>query len=80
MRMSVNPKRAKKLVQAEERKGPVIYWMGRDQRVNDNWALLFASELAGKWDSAMAVAFCLMPEFLNATSRQYHFMLRGLEK
>jgi deoxyribodipyrimidine photo-lyase len=80
MPMSVNPKRAKKLVQAEERKGPVIYWMGRDQRVNDNWALLFASEMARKWDSAMAVAFCLMPQFLNATSRQYHFMLRGLRE
>ena len=80
MPMSVNPKRAKKLVQAEERKGPVIYWMSRDQRVNDNWALIFASELAGKWDSAMAVAFCLMPQFLNATSRQYHFMLRGLRE
>jgi deoxyribodipyrimidine photo-lyase len=76
----VNPKRAKKLVQAEEQKGPVVYWMSRDQRVNDNWALLFASELAQKNNSPMAVAFCLSPQFLGATSRQYHFMLRGLKE
>ena len=78
--MPVNPKRAKKLVQAEEQKGPVVYWMSRDQRVNDNWALLFASELAQKNNSPMAVAFCLSPQFLGATSRQYHFMLRGLKE
>ena len=78
--MPVNPKRAKKLVQAEEQKGPVVYWMSRDQRVNDNWALLFALELAQTNDSPMGVAFCLSPQFLGATSRQYHFMLRGLKE
>jgi deoxyribodipyrimidine photo-lyase len=67
----VNPKRAKKLAQAEEQKGPVIYWMSRDQRVYDNWALLFAIELAQTNNSPMAVAFCLSPQFLGATSRQY---------
>ncbi len=28
----------------------------------------------------MAVAFCLSPQFLGATSRQYHFMLPGLKE
>ena len=78
--MSVNPKRAKKFVQTEEQKGPVVYWMSRDQRVNDNWALLFASELSQKNNSPMAVAFCLSPQFLGATSRQYNFMLQGLKE
>jgi deoxyribodipyrimidine photo-lyase len=78
--VSVNPKRAKKLVQTEEQKGPVVYWMSRDQRVNDNWALLFASELSQKNNSPMAVAFCLSPQFLGATSRQYNFMLQGLKE
>jgi deoxyribodipyrimidine photo-lyase len=76
----VNPKRTKILVEAEEKKGSVIYWMSRDQRVNDNWALLFALELAQTNDSPMGVAFCLSPQFLGATSRQYHFMLRGLKE
>jgi deoxyribodipyrimidine photo-lyase len=76
----VNPKRARKLFQAEKQKGPVVYWMSRDQRVNDNWALLFALELAQKNNSPMAVAFCLSPQFLGATSRQYNFMLQGLKE
>lgn len=25
------------------KKGPVVYWMFRDQRVHNNWALLFAA-------------------------------------
>jgi deoxyribodipyrimidine photo-lyase len=78
--MPVNSKRVKTLVKAQEKKGPVIYWMSRDQRVNDNWALLFALELAQKSGSPMGVAFCLLPQFLGATSRQYHFMLRGLKE
>jgi deoxyribodipyrimidine photo-lyase len=75
--MPLNSKRVKTLVEFQEKKGPVIYWMSRDQRVNDNWALLFAQELAQKRGSPMAVVFCLSHEFLGATSRQYEFMLRG---
>ncbi len=59
--------------------GPVIYWMSRDQRVNDNWALLHAQELALKTGAPLAVVFCLVPAFLHATIRQYGFMLKGLE-
>jgi len=44
--MPVNPKRARVLVWAKERKGAVFYWMSREQRVADNWPLLFAQELA----------------------------------
>ena len=78
--MPMNSKRANALVKAQEKKGPVIYWMSRDQRVNDNWSLIFAEELAKKQHSPMAVAFCLSPEFLGATRRQYNFMLRGLKE
>lgn len=53
--------------------------MSRDQRVSDNWALLFAAELA-KGERPLAVVFCLVPEFLEATERQYGFMLRGLRE
>ncbi len=60
--------------------GPVVYWMSRDQRVNDNWALLFAQEQAMRLKTPLIVIFCLVPEFLNATVRQYGFMLKGLEE
>ncbi|MCX7965796.1 MAG: deoxyribodipyrimidine photo-lyase, partial [Syntrophorhabdaceae bacterium] len=58
--------------------GPVAYWMSRDQRVRDNWALIFAQSLAIELRLPLCVVFCLMPQFLNATLRQYDFMLKGL--
>ncbi len=61
-----------------EGNGPVIYWMSRDQRAHDNWALLFAQKLALEKKRNLVVAFCLVPEFLDATARQYDFMLKGL--
>jgi deoxyribodipyrimidine photo-lyase len=78
--MPVNQKRVKTLVKAREKDGPVIYWMSRDQRVNDNWALLYAEELAKKRNLPTAVVFCLAPEFLGAASQQYSFMLAGLKE
>jgi deoxyribodipyrimidine photo-lyase len=63
-----------------ERKGPVIYWMSRDQRVNDNWALLYAQQKALEKEQPLIVLFCLVPRFLDATLRHYSFMLEGLKK
>jgi deoxyribodipyrimidine photo-lyase len=53
--------------------------MSREQRANDNWALLFAAELARRHDVPLIVVFCLIDDFLGATLRAYDFMLRGLE-
>jgi len=60
--------------------GPVIYWMSRDQRVEDNWALLYAQQLAVQRKSHLFVVFCLVPKFLDATIRQFHFLLTGLKQ
>lgn len=60
--------------------GPIIYWMSRDQRVEDNWALLYACEQAKKANAPVAVVFNLVPEYLNAGARQFGFMLRGLRQ
>ena len=60
-------------------KGPVIYWMSRDQRVQDNWALIKASNIAMEHQRPLGIIFCLSPTFLGATIRQYGFMLRGLK-
>jgi deoxyribodipyrimidine photo-lyase len=54
--------------------------MSRDQRVRDNWAFLFAVQLAKERNVPLAVAFTLSPSFLGATERQYGFMLGGLQK
>ncbi len=60
--------------------GPILYWMSRDQRAKDNWALLHAQELALDMKVPLGVIFCLAPDFLQATIRSYDFMLRGLEE
>jgi deoxyribodipyrimidine photo-lyase len=72
--------RARLIKEGKKGKGPVIYWMSRDQRINDNWALLYAQRIALKQKSPLVVAFCLVPHFLEATIRQYGFMLKGLKE
>ena len=61
-------------------KGGVVYWMSRDQRAHDNWALLHAQSLAKRHKVGLSVIFCLVPTFLEATVRQYGFMLSGLRE
>ena len=72
--------RIKVLKEGAINKGPVAYWMSRDQRVQDNWALIFAQELAIREKLPLIVVFCLVPQFLNATMRHYAFMLSGLKQ
>lgn len=62
------------------RQGTVVYWMSRDQRVEDNWALIYAYEKALETRSPLKVLFCITPAFLNAGFRQYSFMLKGLQE
>ncbi|MBF0533270.1 MAG: deoxyribodipyrimidine photo-lyase [Candidatus Omnitrophica bacterium] len=58
--------------------GPVIYWMSRDQRVDDHWGLLYSQKLALEARQPLAVVYCLAPRFLDATFRSYRFLLEGL--
>ncbi|XP_047099249.1 deoxyribodipyrimidine photo-lyase isoform X1 [Schistocerca piceifrons] len=58
----------------------VVYWMSRDQRVQDNWALLYAQKLALKTSLSLHVCFCLVPKFLDTTYRHYSFLLKGLQE
>ncbi|MEW6054006.1 MAG: deoxyribodipyrimidine photo-lyase [Nitrospirota bacterium] len=76
----MNQKRIRTLKEGTIRPGPVVFWMSRDQRVRDNWALLFAQELARTHKKPLVVVFCLAAEFLDATTRQYRFMLKGLQE
>lgn len=76
----MNEKRIRLLKDGQETNGPIIYWMSRDQRVHDNWALIFSQQLALKKQRSFAVIFNLVPDFIGATLRQYGFMLKGLEQ
>jgi deoxyribodipyrimidine photo-lyase len=74
----VNEKRVRLLKDGKEAPGSVIYWMSRDQRVHDNWALIYSQRLALEKKLPLAIVFNLVPDFLEATIRQYGFMLKGL--
>ena len=54
--------------------------MSRDQRANDNWALLYAVDWAKRGNHGVAVVFNLVPSYLEATLRQYQFMIDGLKE
>lgn len=58
----------------------VLYWMSRDQRIQDNWAVLYAQRTAIKCKVPLHICFCLVPKFLEATIRHYDFLLKGLQE
>lgn len=60
------------------RPGPVLYWMNRDQRAADNWALLTAQQEAIRLNQPLLVVFCLQESFLGARPEHFSFMLEGL--
>ena len=58
----------------------VLYWMQREQRVEDNWPLLWAREVAEARGLSLLVVFCMVPKFLDATERQFGYMIRGMRE
>lgn len=77
---NLNSKRIHLLREGEVHSAPVIYLMSRDQRVLDNWALLYAQSLALELKAPLFVCFYLIPYFLGAGTRHYSFMLLGLKQ
>ncbi|KAL4220007.1 hypothetical protein ACF0H5_020419 [Mactra antiquata] len=78
-----NKKRVRVLSKAQDfpdDSNGVLYWMSRDQRIQDNWAFLYAQKLALKLEIPLHVCFCLVPKFLDATIRHFTFMLDGLKE
>ena len=46
----------------------------------DNWALLWAQRMALKQEVPLFVTFCMPSTYLDATMRQYRFMIDGLKQ
>jgi len=76
----VNIKRVNCLKKGLPADGPVLYWMCRDQRVYDNWALAFAIEIAENEEQPVMVVFTIAADYPCSTWRQYDFMITGLKK
>ena len=78
---SLNPHRIRVLKQAKyNRNTKVLYWMQRDKRVQDNWALIFAQNLAIEYQVPLLVCYSYIGQFPKANLRQYEFLFRGLEQ
>lgn len=77
---TVNPGRVRLLKKGNPGKGPVVYWMSRDQRIRDNWALLFALQMAEEYGKDLIVIFTLSPAYPGANLRHYSFMMKGLHE
>jgi hypothetical protein len=58
--------------------GGIVYWINRDKRAQDNWALLHAAELSEAHAVPLSVVYCLEPPGPHATPREYSFRLKGL--
>lgn len=75
----VQAERVRKLNNPEYAGGPILYWMSRDIRAEDNWALLYAQELALKEKVPLLVLYNLAPGFLGGGLRQHVFKLEALK-
>jgi deoxyribodipyrimidine photo-lyase len=69
--------RIRKLNQKSIVPGPIIYWMSRDQRLQDNWALVAAQSAAIELKQPLIIVFCLT-DYPQATEKHYKFMMAGL--
>lgn len=59
---------------------PIVYWLSREQRAEDNWGLLYAQNLALELKSPLAVVFCLSPNYGGASIRKYSLMIDSLKE
>lgn len=78
--MKVNSKRIRLLQDGTTKSGPVVYWMSRDQRIDDNWAVHFSIELSKKLKQPIIIIFNLIDNFPSANLRNYEFLLQGLKE
>lgn len=58
----------------------VLYWMNRDKRASDNWALLYAQKIAIENNAPLLVCFQYIGDFPISNIRQYGFLFAGLKE
>ena len=74
----LDTRRIKKLNNLEYSNGGVVYWMQRDRRSNNNWALVHAQNIAIRLKAPLTVFYSLNGNFNDGNHRQYGFLLKGL--
>ena len=74
-----DPRRVRQKKEAAAGTGSVVYVMAREQRVNNNWALLYAAELAEKHNVSLVVLFAMGPMFNSGSRRHNDWMIASLQ-
>ncbi|NNF63024.1 MAG: deoxyribodipyrimidine photolyase, partial [Acidimicrobiia bacterium] len=64
----------------EPRPGFVLYWMQQAQRAEHNPALEYAIQQANDLGTTLAVVFCVVADYPEASARHFTFMLEGLQE
>ena len=78
--MKINPGRVKTLRTGRFSGEAVLYWMQRDKRVYDNWALIASQYTAIKNRAPLYVCFQYTGDNRESNTRQYEFLFKGLEQ
>ena len=80
MQHIVSPDRLQTVKKGYPKGKAVLYWMLRDKRVQDNWALIAAQAYAIEHKLPLLVCFHYVGNYPDANIRQYGFMFRGLRE
>lgn len=75
----INAQRVRSLNNARLRPGAVVYWMSREIRSEDNWALLYAKQKADGWQKPFYVVYNLDIGYLGGGLRSHLFKVGGLQ-
>ena len=78
--MKINPGRVKTLRTGRFSGKAVLYWMQRDKRVYDNWALIASQYTAIKNRVPLYVCFQYTGDNRESNTRHYEFLFKGLEQ
>lgn len=63
----------------KDKSNGILYWMMRDCRVQDNWAMIFAQRLASKQKVPLHVCFTIKDAHHSyPTKRHFKFLLEGI--
>ena len=74
----IHPERVKVLRGGKFEGKSVLYWMIREKRSTDNWALLASQKTALKNKVPLYVCFQYLGNFPNSNKRHYKFLFKGL--
>lgn len=77
---TIHPARIQAVRAEGSGKGPVIYWMNRDMRMRDNWALLHAQNIALQQKQPLIVVYNLLTPFLGGADGMTAFKVAGLKE